>query len=205
MALLHNVYAVSAVLFTFIGLGTIWFLLTQDIDKHFYKDDAATTTGEKTVTGNSIMTIHPYWNIGVWAFDDKAAKLQAEPFVGEINDMIDYMVRHIPTAQDGFALMFSATPFPGAQLKLDKTQSPHKKSSQWGKYFQHFIEDEYGDPKWIGTWYRSDELQLTGWLCPALFKYFQEAPETIYARALPLPPGVKLKKSISKNFYVVGA
>ena len=33
-----------------------------------------------------------------------------------------------------------------------------------------------------GNWYRSEEHQMEGWLCPALFKYFAEAPENIYAR-----------------------
>ena len=33
-----------------------------------------------------------------------------------------------------------------------------------------------------GNWYYSPDLEKEGWLCPALFKYFDEAPEKIYAR-----------------------
>ena len=33
-----------------------------------------------------------------------------------------------------------------------------------------------------GNWYYSADLDAEGWLCPALFKYFDEAPEKIYAQ-----------------------
>jgi hypothetical protein len=29
---------------------------------------------------------------------------------------------------------------------------------------------------------------MEGWLCPALFKYFDAAPKTLYAKAEPLAP-----------------
>jgi len=34
-----------------------------------------------------------------------------------------------------------------------------------------------------GWWYRTDEPEAEGWLCPALFRYFAEAPEQIYVKA----------------------
>jgi hypothetical protein len=33
-----------------------------------------------------------------------------------------------------------------------------------------------------GNWYYSEDFQMEGWLCPALFKYFDNAPEEIYAK-----------------------
>jgi hypothetical protein len=36
-----------------------------------------------------------------------------------------------------------------------------------------------------GNWYYSRELCIEGWLCPALFKYFDVAPQTIYAKFEP--------------------
>jgi hypothetical protein len=33
-----------------------------------------------------------------------------------------------------------------------------------------------------GNWYFSPQFQLEGWLCPALFKYFEAAPQKIYAQ-----------------------
>jgi hypothetical protein len=34
-----------------------------------------------------------------------------------------------------------------------------------------------------GWWYASDEPEAEGWLCPALFRDFDEAPEEIYVKA----------------------
>ncbi|MGI8907476.1 MAG: DUF6717 family protein [Candidatus Sumerlaeaceae bacterium] len=40
------------------------------------------------------------------------------------------------------------------------------------------MEEETG-----GNWYEWADHQMKGWLCPALFKYFDAAPKTIYVRA----------------------
>ena len=34
-----------------------------------------------------------------------------------------------------------------------------------------------------GCWYEANEPEGEGWLCPALFRYFDEAPEEIYVKA----------------------
>jgi len=38
-------------------------------------------------------------------------------------------------------------------------------------------------PELSGNVYRSAELDREGWLCPALFKYFESAPQEIYLQA----------------------
>ena len=50
-------------------------------------------------------------------------------------------------------------PFPGHQYRLD-----------WRRA-------EGG-----GNWYYSPELDMEGWLCPALFRYFSDAPASLYAQ-----------------------
>jgi hypothetical protein len=112
---------------------------------------------------NSIMVISPYWHAGTWVFDDLAVDLVKEPFVSGVPEMIDVLTAHIPDARRGFRLLFSAQPFPGYQAK-----------------FTHSRE-EFG-----GNWYKLEEPRMEGWLCPALFKYFDDAPPTLYARAEPL-------------------
>lgn len=109
---------------------------------------------------NSIFVIFPYRAEGVWVFDDAAVGLVREPFVSGIPEMIDKLVESIPDAEHGFKLLFSPQPFPGFQMKL---------------VLQH---EEFG-----GSWYRSEQLGSEGWLCPALFKYFDSAPKELYARA----------------------
>lgn len=106
---------------------------------------------------NAINIIRPYRHEGFWVFDDPATGLNKEPFVSGMDLLIDLAVAPIPNAEDGFVLLFSATPFPGAELKLDWTHA--------------------GDG---GNWYYSPDFDAEGWLCPALFKYFNEAPKHIY-------------------------
>jgi hypothetical protein len=93
-------------------------------------------------------------------FDDPEAGLVQEPFVQGVPEMIDHLVAEIPNARQGFRLLFSATPFPGYQRTLT------------------WIREEYG-----GQWYSADQPPLEGWLCPALFRYFDQAPERIYVKA----------------------
>jgi len=33
-----------------------------------------------------------------------------------------------------------------------------------------------------GNWYYSADLDMEGWLCPALFRYFSDAPASLYAQ-----------------------
>ena len=112
---------------------------------------------------NAIRVIAPYWYSGTWVFDDPDVDLVREPFVEGVPDMINDLVAEIHNARHGFRMTFSAGPFPSAQREL-----------QWSR-------EEDG-----GNWYRSLEPELEGWLCPALYKYFDEAPERLYVRADPL-------------------
>ena len=113
---------------------------------------------------NAINVIAPYRLHGSWVFDDPAKGLQQEPFVSGADIWIDRVTAGIPNAERGFALVFSAQPFPGCQFRLERRQA------------------EAG-----GSWYHSPEVGLDGWLCSALFRYFAEAPELIYAQIKPIP------------------
>ena len=108
---------------------------------------------------NSIIAIHPYKYEGLWVFDDEKVGLVQEPFVSGADTIIETMVQTIPSAEDGFTLIFSAIPFPGHQAKFD------------------WVREDSG-----GNWYYIEELDSEGWLCPALFKYFETAPKNIYAQ-----------------------
>jgi hypothetical protein len=109
---------------------------------------------------NSLFVIAPYRYQGMWVFDDASVGLDKEPFVSGADTMIDLITAAIPDANAGFRMVFAATPFPGYMVKLE-----------WKR-------KEYG-----GNWYFSPEYQMEGWLCPALFKYFPEAPREIYVKA----------------------
>lgn len=108
---------------------------------------------------NDIISIHPYKHRGFWVFDDAAADLVREPFIAGVDTVIDAMVADIPGAEAGFTLLFSADPFPGHQTVLGRRRQ------------------DMG-----GIWYNCTELDMEGWLCPALVSYFENAPDRIYAQ-----------------------
>jgi len=111
---------------------------------------------------NSILVIHPYKSEGMWVFDDARVGLVQEPFVSGADTMIDRMVEGIPNAANGVTILFSALRFPGSQHEF-----------VWRR-------EESG-----GNWYFSPQFGMEGWLCPALFKYFNAAPEKIFAQVKP--------------------
>src|SRR6266404_3643474 len=100
---------------------------------------------------NSILVIHPYKQDGIWAFDDARAGLVFEPFVSGADVLLDLITEGIPNATEGVTLVFSAQPFPGSQFEFE-----------WRR-------EESG-----GNWYYSSTFEQEGWLCPALFKYFDK-------------------------------
>jgi len=108
---------------------------------------------------NAICVIHPYLWQGEWVFDDDRVGLVREPFVAGADEIIDKCVTSIADAESGFRLQFSPYEFPGYDIRLDRSR----------------IEGS-------GTWYRSEKLDMEGWLCPALLLYFEEPPETLYAK-----------------------
>ena len=110
--------------------------------------------------GNALLVIRPYRSGGTWRFDEPALRIRGEPFVAGIPEMIDKMVADIPGAENGFRLIFSQHPFPGADFRVDLRRG------------------ESG-----GNWYYREQYQMEGWLCPALFKFFPRAPRHIYVKA----------------------
>lgn len=109
---------------------------------------------------NAISVIFPYKIQGQWVFDDEAVGLRQEALVLGIDLMIEKATVGIPNAEKGFKLFFSPNPFPGYMVKLE-----------WRR-------TEFG-----GNWYWCEQFGLEGWLCPALFNYFDQAPKEIYAKA----------------------
>ena len=113
---------------------------------------------------NAINVIAPYKHHGLWVFDDPRVGLVQEPFVAGADVMIDRVVADLPDAERGFTMIFASTPFPGHQFRLD-----------WRRYEAD------------GNWYYSEQLDLEGWLCPALLRYFAEPPKSLYVQVKARP------------------
>lgn len=112
---------------------------------------------------NAIMVIAPYRYQGTWVFDDDRVGLVREPFVAGVPEMIDVLVEDIPNADEGFRLTFSAKSFPGHERKLT------------------WVREASG-----GNYYSLEDPPMEGWICPAMFKYYREAPKEIYVKAEPI-------------------
>lgn len=109
---------------------------------------------------NQIRAIHPYWHEGLLVFDDPDVGLVREPFVQGADDVLAVLASQVgESCKEGFTLLFSHEPFPGYQAEAVRS---HR---------------EYG-----GNWYVCEQLGMKGWLCPALYKYFDVAPERIYVQ-----------------------
>lgn len=96
-----------------------------------------------------------------WVFDDLSRGLQREPLVMGADRILDEirLDEHIagPGVPDTLILTFSGQNFPGAQYTFERR------------------EHENG-----GFWYYWPQGDRRGWLCPALFKYFDQAPEKLH-------------------------
>ena len=129
---------------------------------------------------NVLNVIQPYWHANCRVFDDATKGLGKEPLEGrfeaelreirvlarlvggEVTRMIDHLVKDIPDAREGFMLLFSSQPFGGYQVELDR------------------IAEEN-----CGCLYRGKNHSAEVWLSPALFKYFETTPESLYMKAEP--------------------
>jgi hypothetical protein len=111
---------------------------------------------------NSLFAIAPYQFEGMWVFDDPNVGLVQEPFVSGADTIIDILTENILDAAKGFKLVFSPEPFPG--------------------YSARFV---WSRPEYGGNWYSWPDRGIEGWLCPALFKYFEAAPQELFVKVAP--------------------
>jgi hypothetical protein len=114
----------------------------------------------RTSPSNAIIVIHPYQPNGIWMFDDARLGILQEPFFSGADVIMNHLAADIPRATNGFTLIFSASPFPGYQYEFERRR------------------EEFG-----GHWYFSPDYNIEGWLCPALFKYFEDAPPRLFVQA----------------------
>jgi hypothetical protein len=117
---------------------------------------------ELRLMSNTISTISPYKFNGQWVFDDPTHGLVREAFVADADTIIDGLLRQYNIrkgGERGFILLFSSEPFPGFQTVLS-----------WRR------------AEMTGNWYHSSALDMDGWLCASLLKYFDSPPPQIYVQ-----------------------
>lgn len=89
----------------------------QQLKKH-----NETIEGRKVLeSSNSILVIHPYYDRGMWVFDDDRVGLTKEPFVAGADKFIDYHLIKIEKHEEGkkgFNMVFSVIPFKDFDYEL---------------------------------------------------------------------------------------
>ena len=128
------------------------------------------------------LTLYPYELVpGLWVFDDRSAGLKEEAFVLGMSEMITRLVEDnlVEDASRGFSLTFSASPF------------DHQVELTWQRTADGSPVDS-ASARSAGNWYASEVSgqHMEGWLCPALFHYFEATPMKIFVRSDPLPDDV---------------
>ncbi len=116
------------------------------------------------MTENAIMKIHAYKHQGQWVFDDDDRGLVKEPFVAGADTLLDI----ISEGKNAAHLIFSANDFPKVTHVINRVG---ESAGSYGGGTDYVFE--------------APGITLPVWLCPALFKFFKEAPETIYVYATP--------------------
>ncbi len=116
-----------------------------------------------TNKNNSVFVIVPYKWYGSFVFDDPERGLLREPFVLGMSEMIERMLEERGiNGDEGFRMYFGAI------------KPPDK-----GVYHLKLMFKDAG-----GGWYRNVETRMCGWLCPAMFAYFDALPQDLYCLAV---------------------
>jgi len=110
----------------------------------------------KTKSNNQVNVIYPKRNkYGVWSFDDDDLGIVAEPFVGDVNTVIDMF----SNGKKSLEIYISKDIIPNFTLSLSRI----KDSDVEGMYLL-------------------DGTDIEGWLCPCLLNYFPDYVDKIYAK-----------------------
>jgi hypothetical protein len=102
-----------------------------------------------------IFKIVPYKYGSELVFDQEEYGLIKEPLIEGVPEILYELCERHNVSSEKFDLYFSDEPFEGFQLVADKLR-------------------EYGG----GFWYQIGAKE--GWLCPAMFFYFDSVPKNIY-------------------------
>lgn len=123
--------------------------------KHYNIMTGEPAGGLKTKANNTVNVLNLYrTKNGIWCFDDEDLQIIAEPFVGDINTMIDMFAK----GKEEVVAYISAEPIANGTLSLTRND-----------------EAEYEGM------YKLDGTDVEGWLCPCTLNYFKIYPEKIYA------------------------
>ena len=109
----------------------------------------------KTKANNTVNILNIYkTKSGIWCFDDADLSIVAEPFVGEINLICDFLAK----GKKELTVYISEKKIPDSDVILNQTEQK--------------------------DWYQTkvSGSNIEGWLCPCLLNYFKDYPKQIYVK-----------------------
>ena len=104
-------------------------------------------------------TLHLYNRNGTWFFDDAEKDVHEEPFVEGSSEIISEFQAQLGYSGDRLTLTFSDAPYDGHEHVLEWKDSREERT--WNQYY-------------------CENLNMFGWLCPVLLKYFTKAPKKLF-------------------------
>jgi hypothetical protein len=104
------------------------------------------------MNNNSMLQLSLYKSNSTWAFDDEKRSIVSEPFVLGMSEIITH---YVPDS-DRCEVLFSIEKFPSCRT------------------LQLLNED------CNGGWYRDQDSNLQGWLCPVTRVYLNGIPDNIF-------------------------
>ncbi len=108
---------------------------------------------------NSIINIQPYKYQGMWVFGDERVDLVKEPFISGMPEIIEHTLASKGLTKTSFNMLFSSTEIPDVDVILTKQERFAK-----------------------GNWYIDLKTGMRGWLCPALYLYYNRAPKKLFIK-----------------------
>jgi len=94
-----------------------------------------------------------YRHEGLWCFDYPELGIVLEPFVEGMTELIDAVLAEKPETLEHPVLVFSEVFTPATRLRLEWMESRESADGPWNRY-------------------HCPDLDLSGWLCPCLLKFF---------------------------------
>ncbi len=112
-----------------------------------------------------IHEIFPRRHRGHWLFDDPRLGIVDEEFVYGMDTILDILCAKKRGLSKGIRLHFS------------------------DEEMEHALRLDWVSQEKDGNWYHAKSINIFGWCCPTLLKYFPEAPKALFLKASALRAG----------------
>lgn len=117
---------------------------------------------------NKLFTLSAFFKDGLWMFNDPRRDIYEEPFIAGADIMFDVMSKRIDRPEINFCfILFANAPLPTCDV-----------------HAKHLKPDGYGGHVYCVKQFTDQLIGFEFWLCPALLKFFPEAPKDLFVKVI---------------------